>query len=46
MAVVFEAVHIRLGQRLAIKVLRPEVHDLDLVLARFEREARATALMR
>ncbi len=46
MAVVFEAVHVRLGQRLAIKVLRPEVHDLELVLARFEREARATAMLR
>lgn len=46
MAVVYEAVHVRLGQRLAIKVLRPDVHDLDLVLARFEREARATARLR
>jgi serine/threonine-protein kinase len=46
MAVVFEALHVRLGQRLAIKVLRPEVHNLDMVLARFEREARATAMLR
>jgi serine/threonine-protein kinase len=46
MAVVYEALHVRLGQRLAIKVLRPEVHNLHLVLARFEREARATALLR
>ena len=46
MAVVYEAVHVRLGQRLAIKVLRPDVHELDLVLARFERETRATARLR
>jgi eukaryotic-like serine/threonine-protein kinase len=46
MAVVFEATHTRLAQRLAIKVLRPDVRDFDVVLARFEREARATAKMR
>jgi tRNA A-37 threonylcarbamoyl transferase component Bud32 len=46
MAVVYEVIHVRLGQRLAIKVLRPDVQDLDLVLARFEREARATAQLR
>jgi tRNA A-37 threonylcarbamoyl transferase component Bud32 len=46
MAVVFEATHTRLAQRFAIKVLRPDVRDFDVVLARFEREARATAKMR
>ena len=46
MAVVYEALHVQLGQRLAIKVLRPEVGDLDVVLARFAREARATASLR
>jgi tRNA A-37 threonylcarbamoyl transferase component Bud32 len=46
MAVVFEATHTRLSQRLAIKVLRPDVRDFDVVLARFEREARATAKMK
>jgi serine/threonine protein kinase len=46
MAVVYEVLHARLGQRLAIKVLRPEVQDLELVHARFEREARATAMLR
>jgi len=41
MGVVFEATHIRLRQRLAIKVLRPDVPDFRDVVARFEREARA-----
>jgi serine/threonine protein kinase len=46
MGVVFEATHLRLRQRLAIKVLRPDVRDSDTVLARFEREARASAQLR
>jgi serine/threonine protein kinase len=46
MGVVFEAMHLRLQQRLAIKILRPDVPEFDLVLARFEREARATAVLR
>ncbi len=46
MAVVYEAIHLRLEQRLAIKVLRPNVPDFHEVLARFEREARATAQLR
>jgi serine/threonine protein kinase len=46
MAVVFEAMHLRLRQRLAIKVQRPDVRDFDQALARFEREARATAQIR
>ena len=46
MAIVFEAQHLRLHQRLAIKVLRPDVPDFHEVLARFEREARATAQLR
>src|SRR5258708_11551455 len=46
MAVVYEAMRLRLHQRLAIKVLRPDIQDLQQVLARFEREARATAQLR
>jgi hypothetical protein len=46
MAVVFEALHLRLRQRLAIKVLRPDIPEFSEVLARFEREARATAQLR
>jgi tRNA A-37 threonylcarbamoyl transferase component Bud32 len=45
MGVVYEAIHIRLRQRLAIKVLRPDVSSHD-VLTRFEREAHASAQLR
>ena len=44
--VIYEAVHMRLRQPLAIKVLRPDVSDVGEVLARFEREARITAMLR
>jgi serine/threonine protein kinase len=43
MGLVYEANHLRLHQRLAIKVLRPDVPDFGGVVARFEREARAAA---
>jgi hypothetical protein len=43
MGVVYEATHLRLHQRLAIKVLRPDVPDFAEVVTRFEREARAAA---
>jgi serine/threonine protein kinase len=46
MGVVYEAMHLRLRQRLAIKVLRPDVAGAEQVLARFEREGRATAQLR
>lgn len=46
MAFVFEASHLRLQQRVAIKLLAPELaHDAELV-KRFEREARAVARLR
>jgi eukaryotic-like serine/threonine-protein kinase len=46
MAFVFEASHKRLQQRVAIKLLAPELaSDVELV-ARFEREARAVARLR
>jgi serine/threonine-protein kinase len=43
MGVVYEATHVRLRQRVAIKVLRPDVSGTSEVLARFEREAWITA---
>lgn len=46
MGVVYEATHVRLRQRLAIKILRPDLPELGQVLARFEREARAAAQLR
>jgi eukaryotic-like serine/threonine-protein kinase len=46
MGVVFEAMHLRLRQRLAIKVVRPDVPEFDEVLARFDREARVAAKLR
>ncbi|HXN32032.1 MAG TPA: protein kinase [Polyangiaceae bacterium] len=43
MGVVFEATHLRLHQRVAIKILRPDLPEFHTVVARFEREARAAA---
>ena len=43
MWVVYEATHLRLHQRVAIKVLRPDLPEFATVVARFEREARAAA---
>jgi serine/threonine-protein kinase len=41
MGTVFEARHIRLGHRVAIKVLGSELRDYPELVTRFEREARA-----
>jgi eukaryotic-like serine/threonine-protein kinase len=46
MGVVYEAIHMRLRQRLAIKVLRPDIPNFHDVLTRFEREAHASAQLR
>jgi len=46
MGVVFEAEHVRLEQRLAIKMLRPDTRDYEDVVRRFEREARSAAQLR
>jgi serine/threonine-protein kinase len=46
MGVVFEAEHLRLKQRCAIKMLSPEMLRESDVVHRFEREARASALLK
>ncbi len=46
MGLVFEAEHLRLRQSVAIKFLRPEILALPEAVARFEREARASARIR
>ena len=46
MGVVFEAEHVRIKQRVAIKMLLPEVLELPDVVSRFEREARAAGQLR
>ncbi len=46
MGVVFEAIHGRLGQKVALKMLLPELVQQAELVARFEREARAAAQLR
>jgi len=46
MGVVYEAEHLRLKQRCAIKMLSPELLRETEILRRFEREARASALLK
>src|SRR5882757_10055574 len=46
MAIVYEAVHVRLGQRVALKMLLPELAEREDIVARFEREGRAAARLR
>ncbi len=46
MGVVYEAIHTRIEQRVAIKMLLPEVLDVPDVVSRFEREARAAGKLR
>ena len=46
MGVVFEAVHVRIQQRVAIKMLSPDVVDVPDVVSRFDREARAAGKLR
>jgi serine/threonine protein kinase len=46
MGVVFEATHLKLRQRVAVKMLLPEMLAHDIIVTRFEREARASAQLR
>jgi serine/threonine-protein kinase len=46
MGVVFEATHVTMNQRVAIKVLQPLVARVAGVVSRFEREARAAGRLR
>ena len=46
MGVVYEAEHLRLKQRCAIKMLSPEMLRESDIVSRFEREARASALLK
>ncbi|APR87733.1 Serine/threonine-protein kinase pkn3 [Minicystis rosea] len=46
MGVVLAARHARLGHRVAIKVLQPYTRSMPQIAGRFEREARAAALIR
>ncbi|MCC6526531.1 MAG: protein kinase [Polyangiaceae bacterium] len=43
MGLVYEARHLRLGHRVAIKILHPDANEAPSHAARFEREARAAA---
>jgi serine/threonine-protein kinase len=46
MALVFEGEHVRLGQRVAIKLIRPELAGHVELVTRFEREGRAASRLR
>jgi eukaryotic-like serine/threonine-protein kinase len=46
MGIVFEAEHLRLKQRCAIKMLSPAMLGEQEIVTRFEREARASALLK
>ncbi len=46
MARVFEVTHLQLGERAAIKVLRPEVAHMEGVVERFSREAKAMSRLK
>jgi len=46
MGIVYEALHVRLAQPVALKMLLPDLLDREDVVARFEREGRAAVRLR
>jgi len=46
MGVVYEATHLRLRQRVAVKMLLPDMLSHEVIVTRFEREARAAGQLR
>ncbi|MBS2013989.1 MAG: serine/threonine protein kinase [Deltaproteobacteria bacterium] len=46
MGIVYEATHLRLRQRVAVKMLLPSMLDHTIVVSRFEREARSAGQLR
>ena len=46
MGIVFEATHLKLRQRVAVKMLLPDMLGHDIIVTRFEREARAAGQLR
>jgi serine/threonine protein kinase len=46
MGVVYEAEHVTLGNRVALKILLPEMIEQEETVTRFEREARASGTLR
>lgn len=46
MGIVYEATHLRLRQRVAVKMLQPEMLEHQVIVTRFEREARAAGQLR
>jgi serine/threonine-protein kinase len=46
MGIVFEATHLRLRQRVAVKMLLPDMLAHEIIVTRFEREARASGQLR
>jgi len=46
MGIVYEATHLRLRQRVAVKMLLPSMSDQAITVTRFEREARAAGQLR
>src|SRR4051812_2925314 len=43
MGVVFRAIHMELDEHVAIKTIRPDIQEMPGVVARFAREAKASA---